>query len=382
MPRHNQGPYLSDQPNDSGFYEIRWTENGRSKRRSTGQADRRAAQRVYAEFLLALDQEDLTAGGVTVARCLDAYLADKTGVVAREHLENKCAHLRAYLGDVAVADFDQADADRYLKARLQGQVGWTTEDGREHGFRKAKGPTARNELITLCTAIRWCAAKKKFKDVNGASLLKAAHVPELELPADSRPRDRWLTREEAARFLKACEFVDPKSNERVDRLSRVYRFVALALYTASRKTAIVRLTWDRIQLQEDPVKLAAGDYGMINFRAPGEPMTKKRRGWVPIAAELYPILLRARRERVSDFYLDRKTEPAGAFRNAVRRSGVKGVTPHVLRHTWATWAAQDGQSLYVIAGVLHDSVKTVEQHYAHHCPDHLRGAVNRRILAA
>jgi integrase len=52
------------------------------------------------------------------------------------------------------------------------------------------------------------------------------------------------------------------------------------------------------------------------------------------------------------------------------------VTPHTFRHTWATWAAQRGVPLFEIAGMLGDTMKTVEKNYAHHHPDHLRGAVN------
>jgi integrase len=52
------------------------------------------------------------------------------------------------------------------------------------------------------------------------------------------------------------------------------------------------------------------------------------------------------------------------------------VTPHTLRHTWATLAARAGFSMYQIAGVLGDTVSTVERNYLKHSPDHLRDAVN------
>jgi len=381
MPRHNQGPYLSDDRNEAGFYEVRWTENGRSKRKSTGQADRRLAQRVYAEFLLALDNEDMTAGGVTVAKCLDAYIADKTGAVDKLQQEKCCGYLRAWFGDMAVADLDQGDVDRYLAARARGEVSWLA-DGKKRGGRKAQPQSVRNELVALATAIRHCVRKRRFRDSNGAPLLKAAHVPTFDLPASARPRDRWLTRDEAARVLAAAKTLPPGSKEDPARLPRAYRLAVMALYTAARRESICSLTLDRILLQTDPEKLAQGDYGMINFQEPGRPITGKRRGWVPIAAELHPILTRVVAEAVNGYYLDKPKLPDCVFCAAVKRSGVKGVSAHVLRHTWATWAAQDGVPLYDIAGVLHDTLATVEKYYAHHAPEHLRGAVNRRMLAA
>jgi len=57
------------------------------------------------------------------------------------------------------------------------------------------------------------------------------------------------------------------------------------------------------------------------------------------------------------------------------------VTPHTLRHTWATLAARAGVPLFQVAGVLGDTLPTVMRVYAHHCPDHLRGAVNFRAQA-
>ena len=54
------------------------------------------------------------------------------------------------------------------------------------------------------------------------------------------------------------------------------------------------------------------------------------------------------------------------------------ITPHTLRHSWATQAARAGVSMWEIAGVLGDTIATVSRVYAHHSPDHLRSAVNFR----
>jgi integrase len=58
------------------------------------------------------------------------------------------------------------------------------------------------------------------------------------------------------------------------------------------------------------------------------------------------------------------------------------MTPHTLRHTWATLAARAGVDLYAIAGVLGDTLSTVEKNYLHHAPDHLRGAINFKVQKA
>lgn len=47
----------------------------------------------------------------------------------------------------------------------------------------------------------------------------------------------------------------------------------------------------------------------------------------------------------------------------------KGVSPHTLRHTRATWLMQAGVDLWQAAGSLGMSVRTMERVYGHHHPD-------------
>lgn len=50
------------------------------------------------------------------------------------------------------------------------------------------------------------------------------------------------------------------------------------------------------------------------------------------------------------------------------------VTPHVLRHTAATWLMQAGTDMWEAAGYLGMTVETLSARYGHHHPDHLAGA--------
>jgi hypothetical protein len=104
---------------------------------------------------------------------------------------------------------------------------------------------------------------------------------------------------------------------------------------------------------------------------------------LPISDALLPHLQRAHAARKGELVLgtDRaitKRLDAVCRRayDATGNSRFLLVTPHVLRHTWATLAARAGVSMFEIAGVLGDSLATVQKNYLHHSPDHLRGAVN------
>lgn len=57
------------------------------------------------------------------------------------------------------------------------------------------------------------------------------------------------------------------------------------------------------------------------------------------------------------------------FEDYVRSQNLSKVTPHVMRHTFATHLARQGTPITQLAGYLGDSVKTTLRHYAHHYPN-------------
>lgn len=167
---------------------------------------------------------------------------------------------------------------------------------------------------------------------------------------------RWLTREEAARLLAACE------------AHRVRLFVTIALNTAARSGAILALTWDRVDLNGR----------MIDFRVPGTTRTRKRRARVRINDTLADAPASPRALSTTEYVI----EWAGArierikhgFRNSATRAGLKGVTPHVLRHTAVTWMLQSRISPWDVAGMAGRTVEMVQNVYGHHHPDYMKEA--------
>jgi integrase len=213
----------------------------------------------------------------------------------------------------------------------------------------------------------------------------------VDLPQGSVPRDHWLLEEECDILLRAClpgedgtwqeamAKIDPKT----DRLPRAFGFVAIALETAARFQAVLKLTRFQVDLKN----------GMINFAPAGHRQTKKRRPVVPISDRLRPALERFLKQNESASYvLGTPGSIRFAFETALRRAekvlaaagrperakAMRRTTPHTLRHTWATLAAQNRVPLWEIAGVLGDTISTVTKNYAHHNPDFLRDAVNFR----
>jgi integrase len=59
-----------------------------------------------------------------------------------------------------------------------------------------------------------------------------------------------------------------------------------------------------------------------------------------------------------------------SFAAAVRASDIdRHITPHICRHTAATWAMQQGSDVWEAAGYLGMSPELLERVYGHHHPD-------------
>lgn len=342
---------------DSGHWYARWTDGRRSKRKSMGTRDTAVAKARFAQWLLLGGAEDK--GDVIY------LVSDLWAVYEAKHVRVKVANpdthdwswknLGPYFGHLTLAQVTDA-VPGYVEARMAGRIG-----------RAAKSATVRKELALLRACFNWCADAKERKP-----LIALSDVPGFGLPADSEPRDRWLKRGEIDRLLAAAQGEG--------RMSRVERFLWLALETAGRKQALLDLTWDRVDFET----------GVIHLALPGLKQTKKRRASVPISAALRPVLERAYAEREGDLVLEHGGDVWAAVQSVVRRAGLApavaratgqaakatGISPHVMRHTAATHMARRGVPLWLIAKVLGNSLAVVERSYAKHAPDDLRGAVD------
>jgi integrase len=122
------------------------------------------------------------------------------------------------------------------------------------------------------------------------------------------------------------------------------------------------------------------DQGVFYRRAIGRRQTKKRQTPVKLPARLLAHMRRWQRQGLSKTaVIEWNGKPVRSIRKgfaaAVRAAGLgAGVTPHILRHTCATWLMQKGVDLWDAAGFLGMTVQQLEATYGHHHPDYQRGA--------
>lgn len=178
--------------------------------------------------------------------------------------------------------------------------------------------------------------------------------PSIWMPPTRPPRDRWLTRDELAKLLRAA------------KAQHIRRFILLAYYTGSRPGVILRLQWDQVDLKNGVMtRIRPGEAVHAKKRAPpvrlGKRILSHLRRWKRLDKESGPFLCHFEGRQVGD--------PHDAWKRAVKGSKLKGrITRHTLRHTRATHLVQAGVSLWDAAGALGMTVKTLEQVYGHHHP--------------
>jgi len=324
------------------FY-VRWWQDGAWQRVSTGETDKRRAAIWLAQFVAGRGTP-APPEQPTVSMILDGYLADRKPVVrGYGSLENVAKSLRRHLGDLQPEHLTKERARFYARQRrAEGHIVGPATARRKKPIQDG---TIIRELVTLRAALKWALAERWI-----------SQVPAVETPRQPPPRDRWLTREEADRLLASAQAPHVKT------------FLATCLYTAARATAVLELTWDRVDVAAGLIDLGA---------APGG----KGRAILPIAAKLLPVLAEARAAATCRYVIEHAGEKVASVktgtRAAARRANLPGVTPHVLRHTAATWMAMAGVPMIEIARMLgHRDSRITERVYAKHSPDYLRRAVD------
>jgi integrase len=353
---------------DTGIWQINLPlGNGKTRRVSTRTEDEAHAKIQLEQFRLSLESEHVSAILLTVSDVFNYYRKEhvKDLVNDVERREYALGWLEASLGKHRLNELTPELVRNYVRKRREGTAPVYADRVTTRAVKPAGDGTLRHELATLTTAFRFAVENKKIPEHS---------LPRIKLPAKPAPKDVWLTEEEHDWLLA---FVQDEDKD--GRMTRLWRFVAIGLGTAARKSAIGNLTWDMIDLGAELIHFPQAE------QREGAQSSSKKTVPVPICDWLLPLLQRAYKERINEYVLDDDTLPAGAFRTLKKRAYEASdnlkfleLTPHVLRHTAATLMARSGIDIPLIAGVLGNSAQVCLDNYLHHSPSYLRSAVNHR----
>lgn len=304
-----------------GRWAAAWQEGGRTKRRSLRTSDRAAAEQILEDWKRVAARKAETVGEI-----MALYLAEKDKTAAAPgRLREAWKPLAPIFASLRPDQIGREQCRAYVALRRARGVG---------------AGTIGKELGTLRAGLRWADPRTPAV---------------IEMPSLPPPRERYLTREEARLLIANAG------------APHVRLFIVLALTTAGRKEAILDLTWDRVDFDRGIIRLGLGER-----RAKG-------RATVPLHDLARPMLLEMRRAAVTDYVIEwggrRLFSIRKGFAEACRRAQLRGVTPHVMRHTAAVWMAEAGVPMSEIAAYLgHSDTRITERVYARFSPDHLRRA--------
>jgi len=331
-------------------------DSGRSIRTGCGALQAAEANQRLAEYIAG--KYEAPRGGraseITIGDVILVYLDERSsGTSDPRRAQQELARLNEFFGALPVSDIRGKLCRSYAEHR-----------------RTASG--ARRDLETLRAAVRYYH-KEYGLDV----------MPAFTLPAKSLPRDRFLTRSEAAALLWAAlgwERHEAGWKRRRDqKRSHLARLILIGLYTGTRPGAVLSLQW----IRNTTGGWADLDRGVIFRRAEGERVAhNKRKTPVKIAKRLHAHLARWRAMDQGLRYIVHYQgmpiiKPNKAFRSAIAAAGLSSdVTPHILRHTRGTWLAQAGVPSQEAAASLGLTVEEYERTYLHNDPEFQKAAAD------
>ena len=316
-----------------------------ARERQAEQVQAKLTARTVAE-LCDLYLKEADAGRVTYrgrAKKTSTLIIDR-GRIAR--------HIKPLLGVKSVADVTRADVEAFFHAVRQGKTATTIKTGPRGLARVAGGPATAARTVGLLGSL--------FSYAIRIGLRRDNPVAGFERPP-ARRRDRTLNPEEYRKLGAALDDLAAEGT----RPSVVAAIRTLAL-TGARRSEILTLKWDQVDKHRQLLRLAETKTGQ-QLRPVGRaaldalassPLRKGNQFVFPAAHGQGPMV------------------GVKLFREAVRRSGLKDVSIHTLRHSFASMALALGYSELTIAGLLGHRLHSVTSRYAHHVDGNLIAAAD------
>jgi len=250
--------------------------------------------------------------------------------------ECSIARLKTVFGSFRLKDITTGMVQKYVDDRMHEMT----------RYRRLPRPATINRELMCLSAIFREAVKRDYVDRNPVRGVKQM--------AEQNQMLRYLSDEEEAALLKVCN-------------TGLRPVVICALHTGMRREEILSMTWESVDLDERLV--------CVRFSK-----SKKKR-FIPINEELLELLKSLPRLKDCPYVFanpetrDRWCDQKVAWAYAVRKSKVKGIRFHDLRHTFASRLMQRGVPLKAVQELLGHGSIVMTMRYAHLAPGDLRHAV-------
>jgi integrase len=345
-------------------------------RTGLSESDRQKAEEALAEYIGKKYQvprdRSRRPDQILIADLLNIYLTD----VAPKHsdpsiTQGRIMTLASWWGDKTLADVNGTTCRQYVAYRMKQPRKASKPDVTGRPPRMVTAAGARRELEDLRSAINHHRREGLCSEIVGVAL-----------PDKGEAREDWLTRSEAARLLWSAWRAKQRFSDGITKRDvgkHLCRFILTGVYSGTRHAAICGAAFTPA-IGRGYINL---ETGVFYRRAQGAKQTNKRQPPVKLPARLLCHLRRWQRlgiarHAVVEWNGKQVTSVRKSFAAAVAAAGInRPVTPHILRHTAATWAMQAGANIWDAAGWLGMSPELLERVYGHHHPDYQKDVAER-----
>jgi integrase len=369
----------------------RWYVIGRHGSPWTPEEARKEAKRTLGAVAAGADpaaQRDSARKAQTISELCDRYLADAEAgrLLTKRKVAKKAStlatdrgrierHIKPLLGRMAAAEVDRADIDKFLHDVAAGKTAARIKTGRYGLARVTGGQGTATRTLGLLGAIFGYAVRHRIRPDNPCTLIVKF--------ADNR-RERRLSDDEYAALGAALQRAEADAAEVETRGESVSgfgarrrtatiwppavaaaRFIAL---TGWRLGEVVGLRGSELDLTRRTATLADSKTGR-SVRPLSKPACDVLRALPRLAGDRVFPPTRGGAETVLNF---KKFWP----RIAKLGELPSDITAHVLRHSFASVAADLGYSELAIAALLGHRAGTVTARYTHHADSVLLAAAD------
>ncbi len=235
---------------------------------------------------------------------------------------------------------------------------------------KAVGKITRQEVrsgLKLLEAEKAPATLNRYKAALSALYRFLLHEYDIEynptkgIPQfkENNARTRFLSDFELPALLNACK---------QSSWERLYLLVLLAVTTGARRSELITLTWDRINLKQRTARLEHTKNGEQRILTLTDDVVKELMRFRQAGGYVFPY-------QGDRFQYFRNFDCH--WREAKIKANIKNCRFHDLRHTCASLLAMNGASLIEIAHVLGHKSISMTQRYSHLCIEHKASLTDR-----
>lgn len=335
---------------NSPYWWISFIDNsGKQHHKSTQTADKKLAEKIFAKVQTLIiegkwfdfEQGQKHTYDEMIERFFREHAPTKEHGTQRSYKSIR-PHLDSFFGGKRLSEIDSDLVSQYVAHR------------RAEGCRPA---TRNRELALLSKAFNLARVWKMTKE-NPCQLVKKEK--------EDNEIGQLLTSQQETLLLEKCKGYCG------DQLSDM---VLIALNTGVRSGEVLKLRWDRIDLNSKAF----------------ESYNEKTNAWrtCAINSTLYDILLRRSKVRsISGYVFTTSTGTAFERRNvyrffkqACRDAGIPSFRFHDLRHSVGRRLTAAGKDIYTVAAMLDHSQLSTAKRYARHSVESLRGAAESLVSA-